>query len=210
MIIFVACIFTLITVLGSLGENSSLEQPRTFHIMFDHYFYINETLHITKSSPDIQIDLYVNYPRGFLAVDDPIKISGKATAYTVVTQNITNIAINFLGTQAYPEIQDNNGITQGISLNLARVPNSTKFVGNTTMVWKLEGNYYPRLYITGYPNKESPIRYYETNDIAVTVYPKFERAQIVMNKAVLWLTIVADIIAIIGGLSLFNTKKSSN
>jgi len=78
------------------------------------------------------------------------------------------------------------------------------------MVWKLEGIYYPRLYITGYKNKESPIRYYETNDISITVYPKSEIAQIVTNKAVLWLTIVADILAIIGAISIINTKSRTS
>lgn len=198
---------TFLVIRGSLEENASLEKSRTFHIAFDHYFYKNNTTHLTNSYPDIQIDLSVNYPRGILVVDDVVTISGIAIAYTPITRNITDIAVNFLNSQANPKTQDKYGITQGISINLLRIPNSNKFVGNASMVWRLEGTYYPQLFITGYPNNESPIRYYKTDDVAITVYPKSELAQIVTNKAVLWLTIIADILAILGTINIVNTKN---
>jgi hypothetical protein len=200
--------FMFYVIWGSLKENASLEQPRVFHIPFDHYFYTNETLRIANLYPDIQIDLLLYYPKGFLVVDDPVKISGTAFAYTPVTQNITKIDVNFLGTQAYPEKQDVNGITQGVNLVLNRTPNSNKFVGNeTTMVWKLEGAYFPRLYITGY--KKNTTIYSPTNDIAITVYPKSESAQIVTNKAILWLTIVGVILTILGFIYIIINEKDN-
>lgn len=195
-----------LVIIGSLEENASLEQPRTFHIMFDHYFYKNETLKISNSYPDIQIDLLLSYPRGILVVDDPVEISGIAIAYTPVTRNITDIAINFLGAQIYPEAQDNRGITQGVSINLLRIPGTNKFVGNATMVWRLEGTYFPRLYVTGY--REDTTHYYPNNDIAITVYPKSELAQIVTNKAILWLAIVGTIIAFLGFFNIFRKAQT--
>lgn len=203
-------LYTFLVIKSSLEENASLEQPRAFHIPFDHYFYKNNTTYLTNPYPDIQIDLLISYPRGILVVDDVVNISGVAIAYTPATRNITNIAVNFLNSQDNLETQDKNGITQGISINLRRISNSDIFVGKATMVWKLEGTYPPRLYITGYPNKESPIRYFETNDVAITVYPKSELAQIVTNKAVLWLAIIADILAILGTINIIKSKNPTN
>jgi hypothetical protein len=181
----------------SIVENANIEQPRIFHLPFDYNFY-NESV-----PPDIQMDLEVHYPRGILIEGDPVNISGVAVANTRIAQKVLDVAISFQNAQVYPTIQDDRGITKGISLNLLRSPDGSKLVGNTTVVWNIVGTYYPRLYVTRLQdNGRLMIHPSETKDVAITVYPKSQLVQIVTNKATLLLACAAYLIALVGAFNI--------
>lgn len=178
-------------------ENTSIEQPRVFHLSFD-YNFDNKSI-----DPDIQMDLEVRYPRGILIEGDRVDIFGEAIPITEMSQNIIDVAINFQNAQEYPVAQDGRGITKGVSLNMIRSPSSSKLTGNETMVWNIVGTYYPRLFITRLQDNGRPmIHYAETKDAAITIYPKSLLAQIITNKAMLLLAGASYCIALLGAFKI--------
>lgn len=185
------------------NENNKLQQPRTFHMMFS--YNLNEIPYtVGNETYDIVIDLTLNYPHGTLIVDDPVSIHGIAIIKPSINQKVKgSITIWFQNAQAYPETQDEKGITKGQDLILSKKQDNNTLVGNTTIVWVLEGTYSPKM-IMIYTN-ETGTHIISTDvspDVAVTVYPKEKLAQIVTNKVSIILAIAFYFLAIIGTISI--------
>ena len=157
------------------------------------------------------MDLEVRCPRGILIEGDPVDISGVAVANTQIAQQVVDVAINFQNSQAYPITQDDRGITKGISLNLLRSSDSSKLIGNITVVWNIVGTYYPRLYVTRLQNNgRLMIHYSETKDAPITVYPKSQLVQIITNKATLLLACAAYLVALMGAFNILYSLWKRN
>jgi hypothetical protein len=200
LLIFISA-YILPAIYESMAQNANLSQPRNFHITFD-------VTHERNLNPEMQIDLEVRYPHQILIVDDPINISGTAVIYSQTAKDTTDVAIYFQNAQAYPSIKNNDGITQGNSLILHLSPDKRKLVGNTTMIWRLEGTYFPRLYLK--TNNTSNITYAETNDVPIIVYPKSQFIQIITNKATLLLACAAYILAFVGAFNIIYNLWTKN
>lgn len=182
--------YILFIINGALSENSNIAQARDFLIRMS-YNFSNSPSYPMGSSPDIEFDLKVHYPRGALIVDDPVEISGIAILNSPRAQKVRMISIGFQGAQEWPVTQNNKGITNETNLILLKTRDN-KLTGKTTMVWQLEGVYYSRMTLQFIGGDTQPIT---SLDIGITVYPKSQFAQILTSKAVLLLAIPAFLLA---------------
>ena len=170
----------------------------------------------------MQIDLTISYPRGTLIVDDPVKISGIAFLNNLRAQDMIFLNIGFENAQFYPVDQDNRGITKGASIIFQPTQEDNKLKGDMTVSWALEGNYHPQIAygiknaaVSGIP-QSVPVRNFSPSSnptnmmlaasgtspsVAITVYPKSQVAQIITNKAFLYLAIATYIV---GAFSVFS------
>jgi hypothetical protein len=192
----------------SIIENSAFEEPHTFHLTFD--------VGINKSyafNPDVQIDLKISYPRGILIDGDPVEISGVAAINTPIAKNIEVMDLVFQNGLAYPITQDSRGITKGMNFTLFRI-NESIFEGKSAIIWNLVGTYYPQLYIKSLENDgRQMIRYSDTKDMAITVFPKTQLIQVATNKATLLLACAAYLLALVGAFNIIYslwTRKPIN
>jgi hypothetical protein len=194
------------------NSNIDLQKARTIHTMFFYYFN-GQSVTVEGSIPDIVVDLTVCYQRGTLIVDDPVTVSGVAVVNTSIPQHVRSIAVHFQNSQAYPIRQDSENITEGIDLLLEPTQNSSRFMGTATMVWSLEGVYNPYFAIT-YDDSTgvhgTPLAI--SRDVAITVYPKEQLAQIVTSNVSMILTISVYLLTLVGTgsliLSLWDRKQS--
>lgn len=179
-------------------ENNNLQQPRTSHITFK-YNFDEQRIDVGETPSDILIDVALRYPRGTLIVDDPIDISGIAIQYGSLDQHVESLTIWFQNALAYPVTQDENGITEGRDLLINISQGNNKLVGNTTVVWVLEGTYNPLLGLV-FTNETGTYAFYAgmSTDVAITVYPKAELAQILTNNVSMILTIAFYVLALVG------------
>lgn len=191
--------------------NKELEQERTFHIVFGYNFDSQMGV-MENETRDLKIDINLTYPHGTLIVDDPVNISGIAIQKETSDYNITSVTLSFQNALAYPVTQDENGFTKGQNLILWE-RDENKLIGNTTFIWVLEGKYYPKLGFV-YTNKTG--RHVQTAtspDVAITVYPKLELAQIITNSVSITLAVIIYILTIVGTgsliLSILNRKPSA-
>ncbi len=186
--------YALFIINNALSENSNLERARDFHIRIS-YNFSDSPVYALGSSPDIEFDLEMHYPRGTLIVDDPVDISGVAVLNSLRAQKVRMISIAFQGAQEWPVTQNNKGITNETNLCLWKIQDN-KLMGKTTMVWALEGIYYPRATLQFVDGTSQPTL---SSDVSITVYPKSQFAQIVTNKAILLLAIPTFLLAF-GGI----------
>ncbi len=184
----------------SITENSDLWYPRTFDIVFSQNFN-NQVGYLVH--PDMEIGLTIRHPRATLAVDDPVNVSGKAIIYNQTDVIVESVTIHFQNAQEFPITHNINGITKGIDLYLHPTQNKSVLTGNATMSWALEGKYYP---MGAYIFKNRTGRYQKppgiSSDVAITVYPKTDLAQIVANDAILYSTIAIYFLTIVGVINL--------
>ncbi len=187
----------------SFVENSDLWNSYTADIGFVHNF--NQSVgYASNSHPDIEINLKLRYKHSSLIVGDPVYIYGHAIQYNRSDRTVDSITINFQNAKKSPITLDDNGFAEGADLLLYPTLDKSAFVGETEMTWMLEGPYSPRMMLT-FTNKTGTYRNsrpFETKDVAIIVHPKSEFAQLINNDVVLFLTIAAFILAIIGSLNI--------
>jgi len=214
LIFFIIVTFFIYSVMSDWNNlNIELQRARTFHITFSYYFS-GQTITLTGYIPDIQVDLTVHYQRGTLIVDDPVTISGIAIVNTSIPQQTRSITVHFQNAQAHPITQDVNNITEGADLYLGLTQNSSRLIGNSTMAWTLEGTYNPYFAVL-FENSTgmftTPLA--TSKDVAITVYPKSQFAQIVTNNVSMLLAIAVYLLTLVGTgglvLSLWDRKPSS-
>lgn len=175
----------------SFKLNDDLQKPRDFHISFEYRFDGLQNIY-----PDIFLDLYIIHNYKFLIVDEPVKILGNATLYTKKANEIESIMIGFQNAQSYPIYQNAFGITQPGFININTTQQNDTLTGASQIVWTLEGTYYPYIIISSTNN--TSIRYDETQDVFITVYPKTQLAQIVTNNATFSLAFAVYLLTFIG------------
>jgi hypothetical protein len=204
LLIFLTFIVIVITpfIVTWYNHNNELQQERSFHIV-----YTVDTGptrgHTENETPDLLIDLLVTYPHGTLIVDDPVKIFGIAVLSETLRQTLTtSIALSFQNAQAYPYSQNENGITEGQQLNLWKLRNENLLIGNATIVWALEGTYYPTIVYRHLNSTGGEEEFSGTSDVKITVYPKSELAQITTNTVSMILTFVLYGLTVVGTGSL--------
>jgi len=196
-------------------ENNELSKSRNYYISFSNW--INIAQGEAESDTFWQIDLTVNQPRGTLIIGDCVEISGNAIVKTTVNQNITEIRLWFRNSQAYNITFDSDGMINATDSNihLIRIGDTNKLEGNATICWRLEGSYNPTAQIF-FENETGNFTCYlgVSPDVAITVYPESEFAQIVNNEVTMVLTIAVYSFTVIGTFSLILTlwrmKPSSN
>jgi hypothetical protein len=183
----------------SFHENAKLEKPRDFHIVF------GQTIHWTPRvrriiNADIFVDLVVHYPHGTLVVNDPVEISARAILNSPERQDmqsISAITLTFENAQLYPIVWDDEKISDEIHISLKQTQEKNIWTGNATIAWTLEGSYHPLIsYTSDQPRPCGPIP-----NTAITVYPKSQIAQIVTNKAFLYVAIATYLV---GAASVLN------
>lgn len=193
------------------NQNNELQKERAFHITFAHNLnlmvgnYENETA-------DITIDLLLICPRGTIIVDDPIRISGVVVLNEQTSKKITNgLSIYLQNAQAYPITQNDDDITQGQNIKFYNRIDENRLIGNTTIIWSLEGSYYPMLAYELYNETGQGERFIGTSDVKITVYPKSELAQIITNNVQMIFTIALYLLTVAGTgsliLSLWDREK---
>lgn len=195
------------------SANIELQKARTFHITFFYYFS-GQTVTPEGSIPDIEIDLTVYYQHATLIVDEPVTISGIAVVNTSIPQHIRSMTLHFQNALAYPIRQNANNITEGIDLTLYPTPNSSIYAGTATMTWALEGTYNP-YFVVLFENRTgvfvTPLAI--STDVAITVYPKEQFAQIVTSNVAMILAISVYLLTLVGTgslvLSLWDRKPPS-
>lgn len=187
---------------GWNNANNDLQKARTFHIVFDYYFS-GQFGTPAGSIPDIQVDLTVHYPHGTLIVDDPVTMLGIAVLNTSIPQHVKSVTVHFQNALAFPVTQDSNNITQGVDIILDPTQNSSVLAGNVTMLWALEGTYNP-YFIAVYENAAGRFATPAgiSPDVAITVYPKAQFAQLENNNVSMILTIAVYLLTLIGTFSL--------
>ncbi len=207
-------IYTVIAVISTVTANGELEKPRTFHATFGYNF--NGRYEIPcDASADLEIDLAVTYKHGTLVVDDPVEMSGLAifnsSAFPSYIDKVVHVLMYFDNARAYenqgqqPNLE---GITQGIELDLFPTENSSRLTGNATMMWTIEGTYYPYLAfdftnettiaVSGVVNY--PIG--RCTQFGITVYPKYQYAQIVSSETSVAFTIAIYALTVMGTLNI--------
>ena len=159
-------------------ENSPVSQPRPG----DH-------------RSDMEIDFEVTYPRATLTVDDPVDISVIATIDPETFSGVNAMTIGFDAAYAYPP-----GSNDRPGMDLTRTQDN-RMAGNTKIYWPIEGKYHANIYWEILHNGVPNIMSNRTVDI-ITVYPKFEGAQIVNNKVLIDLSIAAYIVGAMGALNI--------
>ena len=144
----------------------------------------------------------ISYPRGILIDGDPVELSGVAVINNPIAKNIEVIDLIFQNGQSYPVSQDARGITKAMNFTLFR-KNESRFEGKSVVVWNLVGTYYPEIYVRTLENNgERIIRHSETNDVAITVFPKTQLIQVATNKATLLLACAAYFLALVGAFNI--------
>jgi hypothetical protein len=189
--------FVVPILIESNTENSDIAQPRTFPIHLA-YNFSNSPAYDSTSGPDIEFDLAMHYPRGTLIVDDPVEISGIAVLNSPRSQNVKSISIGFQNSLAWPITQDSKGISQETNLFLNRAQGG-RLLGNATIVWVVEGTYSPKITLDFFNGPPQPTA---SSDVAITVYPKSQLAQLVTNKASIDLAFAAFFLALVGTLNI--------
>lgn len=216
--IFIIVFFIVITFLYILPSmiawsetNNDLDKERNFHMGFFYYFS-GQGATPEGSIPDVQMDLTVHYNRGTLVVDDPVTISGLAVINASIPQNIFSMTIHFQNALSSPLTRNSDNITQGTDLLLIPTQNSSIYVGTATMQWALEGSYSPYMIIT-FSNSSGRFvtQTYVSPDVSITVYPKYQYAQIVTNNVNMILAISVYFLTLVGTgslvLSLWDRKQ---
>jgi hypothetical protein len=130
-------------------------------------------------------------------------MSGIAIVNPSIRQHVVSITLHFQSAQAFSTKQDENKITKGADLFLDLTQKSNVLTGNATMTWAIEGVYNP-YFIALYTNSTG--KYYDvgiSKDVAITVYPKAQFAQIESNNVSMTLTIAIYALTLVGTGSLF-------
>jgi hypothetical protein len=196
-------------------ENNELGKARNYYLSFSNW--INILQGEAKPDPYWRIDIYVQQPHGTLIIGERIDISGKATVETKLEQNIMEIRIWFQTSQAYNLTFDDEGMINATDSNihLVRIGDTNKLKGNATICWRLEGSYKPIAQLF-FENKTGNFKNYLgiSPDVAITVYPESEYAQIVNNEVTIVLAIAVYFLKVIGIISLilklWNNERSNN
>jgi len=212
VILFLLSVYILPSIHSWNIENNNLQQPRTAHIAFKYNF--NEQPINVGETPDVEIDVALRYPHGTLIVDDPVDISGVAVQHGSFDQRVRSLTIWFQNALAYPVTQDENGITEGRDLLINVTQGNNKLIGNTTVVWVIEGTYNPELGLMFTNETGTYARYVGvSSSVAITVYPKAQLAQIVTNNVSITLAIAIYGLTVVGTLniifSLWDRKPST-
>jgi hypothetical protein len=206
-LIITLIVFTIILFANMsfwVSENNKLSEPRTFHIPFGANYGQN-ALNKGNNTYDFVIDLTITCPKNTLMVDDIVTIQGIAVIYNQPQGfSINDLIISFENAEAYPSHQTDN-ITDSLSIHLTPVSNNC-YSGNGQCLWALEGTYHMGINLVGW-NSSGPI-FFPTaycQNVALTVYPKSEMANIVTNTASMTLTFALYALTVIGSLGLFLT-----
>lgn len=183
-------------------ENFDLQKPRTFHSTFG-FNYAGKLTISEGSINDVSIDLAITYPHGTLTVDDAVTISGIAVLNQSRLEKAHTIRISFQNAQAFPVTQDINNMTIYNTLILTATQNSSVLVGTTRLTWGIEGTYNP-LFVINFFNGTSSLStpLLISTDIAITVHPKADSAQISTNNVAMILAVVVYALTLVGTGSL--------
>jgi len=182
-------------------DNVSLQQTRTFNIPFGLSF--NNTRLVTPENPDdVDIDLTLTYPKATLVVDDVVTMVGLANLNTVEAQKIAVVLLGFQNCLEYP-LNKTNDIPNFMTLHIANSNGTNKLIGETEGMWQLEGQYHASV-ILAFKNGTVMDAGY-SQDVAVTVYPKAQYAQIVTNNVSMALTVGVYLLTVMSTGSLILT-----
>jgi hypothetical protein len=150
------------------------------------------------------VDLTVHYPRSTLVVDDQVTINGIVVVHDTPTGiNILSITISFENALSSPVIQT-DGITNGSKLVFRPMNRTNGFAAkSTTCTWAVEGTYHALMeYLWENATGQYRSSTMQSPNMAITVYPKAELAQIETNNASMIVTVAFYGLTVIGTFSL--------
>jgi hypothetical protein len=209
LVLFIFLIVLTIILFFSMqswvAENDELQQPRTFHIPFGAN-YGNIALSATNGRVyDFEIDVTVSYTQSTLMVGDVVTIQAKAVINNQLQhERVHKILIGFENAERIPFHQTNN-ITDSLSMNLLiNEDNEGEVTGQC--LWETEGTYHMILHIVT-QNSSGTFLYSQgiCDNMALTVYPRTDMAQILTNKANITLTIALFALTLLSTLSLISS-----
>ena len=177
-------------------KNSELQKPRAFHVVYGAYL---------QYGSELAIDLTISCPKSILVVDDKVTIDGLAIVeYPSLDFEVVNVTMGFENSLSYPVTQVNE-ITVDCNFTFDRVE-PYKFVGRTDVTWALEGTYRAILRIVWHNSSGTYLGpRILCENMALTIHPKSDLAQIVTNETSMIMTIVFFVLTIVGTFSLILT-----